>query len=164
MNHLSAENSRNRYPWICSLRSKEASPRHYCALTLLSRPPGPAVLVGPAHCTYLCKSSSGEVDNCCCGGPNDCSGDRPRCGENPLVVEMTGADAEILCGEWETGDAPTESSGERYNIILSIRNIVRHPDYTVNVDTSAYLQNDIAVFKINDEVLSQVNSYKTMKV
>ena len=122
------------------------------------------MLVGPAHCTYLCKSSSGEVDNCCCGGPNDCSGDRPRCGENPSVVEMTGADAEILCGEWETGDAPTESSGERYNIILSIRNIVRHPDYTVNVDTSAYLQNDIAVFKINDEVPSQVNSYKTMKV
>ena len=122
------------------------------------------MLVGPAHCTYLCKSSSGEVDNCCCGGPNDCSDNLPRCGENPAVVEMTGADAEILCGEWETWNAPSISSGERYNIKLNIKDIVKHPDYTVNIDTSAYLQNDIAVFKVNDEVLSQVNLCEMSKI
>merc|ERR1719225_2232713 len=56
-------------------------PEHLCAVNLLSRPPGPAVLVGAAHCTYLCRSIAGNiVDNCCCGGPNDCSDDTARCG------------------------------------------------------------------------------------
>ena len=84
------DETRHRYPWICSLRSREVSPQHYCAVTLFSKPPAPTVLVGPAHCTYLCKSSRDEVDNCCCGGPNDCSEDIPRCGDLPKVVEMTG--------------------------------------------------------------------------
>ena len=82
--------TRHRYPWICSVRSREVSPQHYCAVTLFSRPPAPTVLIGPAHCTYLCKSSRDEVDNCCCGGQNDCSEDIPRCGNTPEVVEMTG--------------------------------------------------------------------------
>ena len=72
-------------------------------------------------------------------------------------MEMNGGDAEILCGEWETGDAPPVSSGEEYNIVLSINEIVRHPGYTVSIDSSAYLQNDIAVFKVNDQNLSKVN-------
>ena len=96
------------------------------------------------------------MENCCCGGPNDCSDNLARCGEKPSVLRMTGEDAEILCGEWETGDAPSESSGERYNIVLNIKDIVRHPEYTVNVKSSAYLQNDIAVFKVHDQSLSQV--------
>jgi len=146
--NLYPTNTRHRYPWIASLRSKEKRPRHYCALTLLSRPPAPTVLVGPAHCTYLCKSSRGEVDNCCCGGPNDCAENILRCGSNPRIVEMTGQDAEILFGEWETGDAPPESSGEKYNIILSINEIKRHPNYSVN-KLSGYLQNDIAIFKVD---------------
>ena len=127
-------------------------------MTLLSRPPAPTVLVGPAHCTYLCTSSRGEVDNCCCGGPNDCSENIKRCGRNPNVVEMTGNEAEIICGEWETGDASQSSTGELYNIILEIKEIVRHEDYAVNVETSAYLQNDIAVFKVDDTFLSQVRT------
>ena len=76
-----SENSRHRYPWICSVRSKDPvlQYQHYCAVTLLSRPPGPAVLVGPAHCTYLCKASDGSVlDNCCCAGPNLCNDDVSR--------------------------------------------------------------------------------------
>ena len=70
---------------------------------------------------------------------------------------MTGENAEILCGEWETGDAPSISSKEEYNIILEIKDIIRHSDYTVNVKTSAYLQNDIAVFKINENPLLPVS-------
>ena len=66
---VNSTNTKHRYPWICSLRSKGIRPKHYCAVTLLSRSPGPTVLVGPAHCTDLCKSSRGEVENCCCGGP-----------------------------------------------------------------------------------------------
>ena len=71
---------------------------------------------------------------------------------------MTGNDAEILCGEWETGDTPSNVSEEGYNIVLNIREIVKHPDYKVNVDSSAYLQNDIAVFKVDDTSLSEVTN------
>ena len=154
--NVNSTNTRHRYPWICSLRSKGIHLKHYCAVTLLSRPPGPLVLVGPAHCTDLCKSSRGEVDNCCCGGPLDCSDDNERCGNNASVVEMTGQDAEIICGEWETGYISQTSSGEQYNIILSIYEIKKHPDYTVNISSSAYIQNDIAVFKVDGSPLTEV--------
>ena len=149
------ENTRNRYPWICSLRSRKKSKKHQCALTLLSRPPSPIVLVGPAHCTYLCKSSLGEVENCCCGGPNDCSNNTQRCGNNSRVVGMTGEDAEIICGEWETGISYYH--GERYNLIMDIKDIIRHPKYAVNINSSAYLVNDIAVFKVNENVISRLD-------
>ena len=69
---------------------------------------------------------------------------------------MTGQDAEILCGEWETGDTPASASGEQYNLILTIREIIQHPDYRVNVESSAYLQNDIALFKVDDQALTEV--------
>ena len=61
------ENTKNRYPWICSLRSKHQSKTHFCAATLLKRPPGPIVMVTTAHCTFLCKSEDGNIrSNCCC--------------------------------------------------------------------------------------------------
>ena len=61
------KNTKNRYPWICSLRSKQQNKTHFCAATLLKRPPGPIVLITTAHCTYLCKSRDGNVrPNCCC--------------------------------------------------------------------------------------------------
>ena len=69
---------------------------------------------------------------------------------------MTGSDAEILCGEWETGDAPSATSGEQYNIVLFIIDIEKHPDYRANDNSSASLWNDIAVFKVDDSPLSKV--------
>mgnify|MGYP001393187412 CR=1 FL=1 len=47
---------------------------------------------------------------------------------------MTGTDAEIVCGEWQTGDTAPTLSGERYNIVLDIYKIVRHPNYIVNIE------------------------------
>merc|ERR1711971_222343 len=76
-----------------------------------------------------------------------------RCGDDSQVVQMTGTDAEIVCGEWQTGDTAPTLSGERYNIVLEIYKIVRHPNYRVNIESSAYLQNDIAIFKVNDNLL-----------
>ena len=32
---LPLENTRNRYPWLCSLRSKGSGKKHYCGVTLL---------------------------------------------------------------------------------------------------------------------------------
>ena len=151
---LDFENTKHRYPWICSLRSTKAAPskEHFCAVTLLRRPPGPTVLVGAAHCTFLCKSETDDVVNsCCCAtGPESCANNVTKCGAEPIVSEMTNLDAEILCGEWETGRRPS-SSGEEYNIIIPIKKIVRHPDF----DTSSGpgTGNDIAVFKVEDEHL-----------
>lgn len=76
------ENTKNRYPWICSLRSKHKNKTHFCAATLLRRPPGPIVLVTTAHCTYLCKSENGNIQpNCCC--------ENVREGFNCIIVTFT---------------------------------------------------------------------------
>ena len=69
---------------------------------------------------------------------------------------MTGSDAEIVCGEWQTGDYPQSESGELYNIHLDIKQIVRHPQYNVTLRTSSFLQYDIAVFKVDETQLSPV--------
>ena len=136
---LEFENTKHRYSWICSLRRKVGK-QHLCAVTLLSRPPKPTVIVGAAHCTYLCKNSEDQIlPNCCCSGGGegggagslDCSSDLTKCPGRAAVVEMTGEDAEILCGEWQTGDLPPEQSQERFNILLPIISIIRHPDYTI---------------------------------
>ena len=70
---------------------------------------------------------------------------------------MTGKDAEIICGEWETGDIPPIKTGEKYNVVMNIKEIIQHPDYTVNTNSSAYLENDIAVFKVDDKILSKLH-------
>ena len=69
---------------------------------------------------------------------------------------MTGSDAEILCGEWQTGDYPQSESGELYNIHLDIKQIVRHPQYNVRLRTSQFLQYDVAVFKVDETLLQEV--------
>ena len=71
---------------------------------------------------------------------------------------MTGSDADILCGEWDSnGNTDPSTSGERFNIALTIKEIVRHPDYRNNLDNEqSYLQNDIAIFKVDENVLSKV--------
>ena len=43
-----------------------------------------------------------------------------QCGDNPRVVEMTGEDVEVVCGEWEIGIIPYSTSGEKYNLVLTI--------------------------------------------
>ena len=70
---------------------------------------------------------------------------------------MTGDDVDILCGEWDSnGSNSASTSGEAYNIALTVKEIVRHPDYVVNPGTEqSYLQNDVAVFKVDEGPLSQ---------
>ena len=130
------------------------NPEHLCAVTLLSVPPQPTVVVGAAHCTYLCKdtdSSGRKLPTCCCVsiGQETCSDDTARCGSDPRAVEMDGRDAEILCGEWQTGSASLSTSGEEYNVVLPITQIVRHPDFDV-ADERPERGSDIGVFKVTD--------------
>ena len=73
--------------WICSLRTRGFRGRHRCGVSLLSGPttesPGdPYVLVGTAHCNYICKDrDTGNVlETCCCrppANPASCAQVRP---------------------------------------------------------------------------------------
>ena len=150
------ENSRGRYPWICSFRGRQDK-SHYCGATILSRPPGPLVIVTAAHCVFLCKDESGDpVPNCCCENVkgNLCL-DSAQCGVKPGVEVMTGQDAEVICGEFETGGNFTaEESGEEYNIVLKIKSISVHPDYNITrgVNNSQYVVNDMATLHLEENL------------
>ena len=144
------ENTKNRYPWICSLRRLGQQSSHMCGVTLLSRPPGPTVLVTSAHCVYVCKSKEGRlVPNCCCPnvGPGVCT-ENPDCETNPSIVEITGAEAEIICGEWDTAT----DAEEDYNVILPIQKIIVHPDFNISrgEENSQFVASDISVIQVDD--------------
>ena len=87
-------NTRHRYPWICSLRSKGRRSEHLCAVTVLSVKPW--IIVGAAHCTFLCKdrdpiasNKGSRLDACCCNSEaSGCSDDKLRCGRKPGASEM----------------------------------------------------------------------------
>ena len=120
---LDFENTKHRYPWICSLRSRGADNQHYSGVTLLKRPPGPIVLVTAAHTTFLCKSARDKiVPNCCCENVSGegCKNREVCGGTSSRVVEMTGGDVEVVCGDWEIGDKPYRTSGEDFNVVLNI--------------------------------------------
>jgi len=147
-------NTIDRYSWICSLRSTALNAEHFCAVTLLSLPPKPTVIVGAAHCTFLCKNGKHRIDPCCCRKETDsidCSDDVAKCGNKPRVVDMEPTDAEILCGEWETGPTPPSLSEENKNIVLAILDIKRHPKFDTKLGPIA--GNDIAVFKVDDKII-----------
>ena len=160
------ENTQGRYPWLCSLRGRQDR-KHYCGATILSRPPGPLVIVTAAHCVFLCKSPEGEtLPNCCCENVSGsgCTADSGiQCGLNATTAVMTGEDAEIICGEWETGNYTAEESGEEYNIILEIESINVHPDYNITrgVNNSQYVIADVATFKVREDLSEEQTSLLT---
>jgi hypothetical protein len=163
---LNFEHTRNRYPWVCSLRSTGVSPKHLCAVTLLSIPPQPTVVVGPAHCTYLCKRNKRNpvpVPSCCCasGLSESCKDDKNKCGDNPNVFLMTPDDADIICGEWNTADIPEDQSGET-NVRLPIQKIVRHPGFQTKKGGGPIKGNDIAIFKVDDSFIA--NRSRSLKL
>ena len=159
--------TKHRYSCTCSLRSTGSAPSttftlhtfHMCAVTLLRVPPGPTVIVGPAHCTYVCKKDANlPAPHCCCdNGPTNCKADTAKCGPNPRVSEMTGEDAEIICGEWETTSDSEFFSEEDYNIVLPIKDIFRHPWFNTSFGAGTGAGNDIAVFKVDDSALQNTN-------
>ena len=143
------EHTKNRYPWICSLRSVGQQASHLCGVTLLSRPPGPTVLVTSAHCTSICKSEEGrQVPNCCCPnvGPGLCS-DTQDCGTNAKTVELTGDEAEVICGSWDAANDNEEDS-----ITLSIKKIIVHPEFNISrgEENSQFVASDISVIQVDD--------------
>ena len=76
-----------------------------------------------------------------------------------MSIEMDGDDAEILCGEWQTGSTAQSVSGEEYNVVLPILDIVRSPDFDA-ADRGPGGGADIAVFKVNDAGLQNSRELK----
>ena len=86
---------------------------------------------------------------------------------------MTGQDAEVICGEFQTGNLTAEESGEEWNIVLDIvivgmyRNpplsISVHPDYNITPgeDNSQYVYADMATIHptqyFTEDVFSTAN-------
>merc|ERR1712218_212295 len=70
------------------------------------------------------------------------------CGTNATTVEITGAEAEIICGEWDTA-TDTE---EDYNIILPIKKIIIHPEFNISrgEENSQFVASDISVLQVDD--------------
>ena len=144
------QHTKHRYPFICSMRRIGQQSSHMCGVTLLSRPPGPTVLVTSAHCAFICKSEDGKlVPNCCCPnvGPGLCT-ESQDCGTNATTVEITGAEAEVICGEWDTA-TDTE---EEYNVILPIKKIIIHPEFNISrgEENSQFVASDISVIQVDD--------------
>ena len=149
------EHTKHRYPWLCSLKSVGQQSSHFCAVTLLSRPPGPTVLVTSAHCVYICKSEEGRiVPNCCCPnvGPGLCT-ETQDCGTNAATVVMTGDEAEVKCGEWDTA-TDTE---EEYHVTLPIVKITVHPEFNISrgEQNSQFVVADIATIHVSDDNFEQ---------
>ena len=71
---------------------------------------------------------------------------------------MTGADVEVICGEWEIGNVPQEESEELYNVILQIQEIRRHPSFQINqgVLRTNFLQNDLSVIFVKVNILGDL--------
>merc|ERR1719278_379565 len=163
---LNYNNTRHRYPWICSLRTRGVNSEHLCAVNLLAVPPNPTVIVGSAHCTYMCKDTDNNgvtLPACCCvtndKGQESCSDDTVKCGTDPTAVEMDGSDAEIICGEWQTGSTSQNASGEEYNVVLPIVEIIRSPAFDAG-GRGPGGGSDIAVFKVNDAGLQNPRKHK----
>ena len=115
-------------------------------------------MVTAAHCVHLCKSEDGNTrPNCCCDNVSGvgCSAESQiECGVSPSVEVMTGQDAEVICGEFQTGDLTAEESGEEWNIVLDIDKISVHPDYNITLgdDNSQYVYADMATIHLNEDL------------
>ena len=72
---------------------------------------------------------------------------------------MDPSEVVILCGEWETGPAPQADSGEKYNVVLKISEIIRHPSFdTSSSGLGVEGGNDIAIFKVTGRSIKEANT------
>ena len=138
------------HPWQCSLRFQGFRGRHRCGVTLLSgpteqSPSDPFVLVGAAHCNYICKDkrTGYPLETCCCrpesvagscrqNNPN--SNGSPFCPRNANDAEFKLAEPDdlvIVCGEFDTEVELIWWSYEPEEV-FKIEEIINHPNYKPN--------------------------------
>ena len=105
-------------------------------------PDHPFVLVGAAHCNYMCKDkrTGYPLETCCCRRPEVAGSCRqnnpgkqgsPFCPKNPDDAEFKPAepaDMVIICGEFDT-DVELIWWSKEPEVILEIEEIINHPGY-----------------------------------
>ena len=141
-----------QYPWACSLRTTGYRGKHVCGASLLSTPPQATVVVGAAHCNYLCKDTTGlVVETCCCRDPKDnfasCRLTSSYCGTDPLLRLASPGDLLLVSGEWNIGEEPEIWSREK-EVVMPITKIIQHPSYTPENGPGEGW--DIAVYNVDD--------------
>jgi hypothetical protein len=140
---------KNRYPWLCSLRTTGYKSPHRCGVTLLSAPPKPTIFASAAHCNYICKDETNQVvDICCCRDPlseSSCS-NSTFCGTTNSLQLANPQDLQIVCNI--TGQADTSSTRIR------IREIRNHPNYKPlskeSINSGPIGGFDISVYIVDD--------------
>ena len=142
-----------------ALSGAQGHPQSTDVLSIFSQsPPSPTVVVGAAHCTYLCKDRGREVPTCCCSSDTDaCKERNKKCGNNPEVEEMDGPDSEVICGEWDSSMATGDTTGERFNVVLPVVKILRHPDF--DPAKGPINGGDMVVFKVDDKSIQNNTAY-----
>jgi hypothetical protein len=148
--------SKNRYPWLCSLRTPGFRGIHRCGVTLLSGPPRPTIFVSAAHCNYLCKDEEGQVvEICCCREPESlfsCT-NGSFCGKNNSLQLATPKDFKIVCNLLSQEVLP-QGIGYPDPVVLDIIEIRNHPKYqplTLNSQNGGPIGGyDISVYIVDD--------------
>jgi hypothetical protein len=151
----SLEHTLRQYPWACSLRTRGFRGRHICGATLLSTPPAATVLVGAAHCNYVCKDTDGRLlETCCCRDPEhnfaSCRSTSSYCGSDGRLRLADPADLLVVCGVWSIGEEPELYSRED-EVVLPVTKIINHPGYSPEFGPGE--GNDIAVYHVDDTLL-----------
>lgn len=149
--NLNSQKFTTGYPWMCSLRTTGFRGSHKCGVTLLSGPPKATILVGAAHCNYVCRNEEEELlEMCCCGdGSNQLSSCKSKsyyCSGRPLLKEARSQDLQIVCGEHNIGQVPEHISWEN-EIILDIKKIMNHENFQPGKPLQG---SDIAVYLVDE--------------
>jgi len=150
-------------PWLCSLRTRGFRGRHRCGVTLLSgptdsSPDDPTILVGTAHCNYICKErSTGNIyETCCCrpaSSDSSCVKTSSYCRGDPIFTLAEPSDLQIVCGEYSVESPEPEITSPETEVVLDILEIINHPDYKPNEEPGVggpIEGNDISVYKVQD--------------
>jgi len=150
------------HPWLCSLRTRGFRGRHRCGVTLLSGPTEDlqhsTVLVGAAHCNYICKErqSRNIYETCCCrpeGSPGSCRNASSYCRGDPIFTLAEAEDLQIVCGEFSVESPEPEIISGEGEVVLDILKIINHPDYKPNEGPGVggpIEGNDISVYVVDD--------------
>ena len=99
----------------------------------------PYVLVGSAHCNFICKDSvSGIILETCCCRPESNQGTcnfpfgnqkkSPFCIGDPIFTQAKPSEVEIICGEYNTEVQVLENSEEPEQV-FTVTKITNHPSY-----------------------------------
>jgi hypothetical protein len=151
--------SKNRHPWLCSLRTSGYRGVHRCGVTILSAPPQPTIFVSAAHCNYVCKDALGRIlEICCCRDSTSefsCASST-FCGSNSSLQMANPQDLQIVCNVLSQEVLP-QGIGFPEATAFNILEIRNHPNYSPVVHGSTSNEGPIGGFDISVYIVDDSN-------